>query len=394
MSRLKKNNNFIPYGHQDITEDDIKHVIEVLKSDYLTQGPQIELFENSLKEYTKAKYCTALSNATAALHLSCRALGVNKDDIVWTSPISFVASANCALYCGAKIDFVDINADTFNMCPQKLIVKLKKANKSGKLPKVIIPVHMAGQSCQMEQIYQIASEYGVKIIEDASHAMGGKYKGSPVGNCLYSDITVFSFHPVKIITTGEGGATLTNYKDIDKKIKILRSHGIIKNKNDLKEQRYGPWYYEQNELGYNYRISDIHCALGVSQLRKLDNYIQKRHRIAESYNKYLSDTEVEIPTLDNNVYSSFHLYIIQLKEKDRNIHFKIFNFLRSCNIGVNLHYFPIHLQPYYRKMGFKEGMFPDAEAYWQRSISLPIFPSLKNREQIFIIERLKESFTI
>ena len=386
----KKNKLFIPYGCQHITEDDIKSVINVLRSDYLTQGPIIDKFENAIKNYTGAKYCTVTSNATAALHLSCRVLDLSKDDIVWTSPISFVASANCALYCGAKIDFVDIDPDTFNMCPRELEKKLQKANKNRKVPKIIIVVHMAGQSSQMKEIYQIAHRYNVKIIEDASHAIGGKYQGQPIGNCRFSDMTIFSFHPVKIITTGEGGAALTNNKSIDERIKLFKGHGIIKDKNKFIKKIYGPWYYEQHELGFNYRLSDIQCALGISQLKRIDNYIKVRHQIAKIYRNHLNDCNIKLPLQYKEVYSSFHLYIIQLKESNLQKHSGFFKKLRYHNIGVSLHYFPIHLQPYYQNMGFKVGMFPKAEDYWKRSISLPIFPKLDIERQKFIIDKVKE----
>ena len=382
--------DFIPYGRQNITQDDINKVVDVLNSNFITQGPFVEYFEDSIKNYIGSDYCTAVCNGTAALHLACRALEIGYGDIVWTSPISFVASANCVLYCRASIDFVDIDPHTFNMSPEKLEKKLQQAKKGNRLPKAIIPVHLAGQSCQMESIFRLAKQYDIKIIEDASHAIGGKYQGRPIGDCRYCDMAIFSFHPVKIITTGEGGAILTNNKKFDDKVKLLRSHGITKDGQKFISKNHGPWYYEQIDLGYNYRITDIHCALGIGQLQRIDYFIKQRNEIAKRYNIAFSNCNIKKPYQEQNCESSFHLYIIQLEKDEQKKHFEVFNLLRSNNIGVNLHYFPIHLQPYYKKMGFKEGMFPEAEKYWKKSMSLPIFPMMKLQDQLFIIDEIKE----
>lgn len=376
----------IPYGKQTVTEEDLRAVINVLKSDFLTQGPVVPNFENKLSEITGARHVTAVNSATSALHIACLALGVNSGDIVWTVPNTFVASANCALYCGAKIDFVDIDPETFNMSIDCLREKLKQADQIGKLPKVVIPVHLSGEPCDMVSINELAKEFGFKIIEDASHAVGGGYKTKSIGSSAYSDITIFSFHPVKIVTSGEGGAALTNCNKLDQKMKLLRSHGITRDNKLMSYQNENFWYYEQIDLGFNYRMSDIHAALGLSQLNRLDEYIQKRHQIAELYDKSFKNIPVKIPTRDAENLSALHLYVILVEELK---HKEIFHMLREKKIGVNLHYIPVHTQPYYRKLGFKWGDFPNAESYYRRAISLPIYPTLKSEQQNYVIDQLR-----
>lgn len=379
---------FIPYGRQHIDKQDIQIVIDVLQSDYLTQGPLVPKFEEKLKSFCQTKYAYVVCNATAALHLACLVLNVGKNDIVWTTPNTFVASANCALYCGAKIDFVDICPKTYNMSVEALENKLIKAAKNKKLPKVVIPVDFAGQSCNMRKIKELSDQYGFKIIEDASHAIGGKYLDQPIGNCQYSDITVFSFHPVKIITTGEGGALLTNHAHLAKKITLLRTHGVTRDVELIQNTNEGAWYYEQIDLGYNYRITDIQCALGISQLEKLANFVMKRHRIADRYHKLLQSFPIITPYQSNDSYSSFHLYPIQLHNSKNRRH--VFNHLRQKNIGVNVHYIPVYLQPYYKKMGFKNNYCEEAEKYYSNAMSLPIYPDLTEEQQNFIVSTLTE----
>ncbi len=380
----------IPYGRQDISDEDISEAVKVLQSDYLTQGPEVPKFEESIREYVNSKYAYAVNSATSALHISCLALEVGKDDIVWTSANTFVASANCALYCGAKIDFVDIDCKTYNLCPEKLEEKLKIAKRRGKIPKVVIPVHLTGQSCDMEKIFQLSQEYGFKIIEDASHAIGAKYFDENVGSCKYSDITVFSFHPVKIITTAEGGIATTNQKSLAEKLDLFRSHGITKNKNFLKNNNDGPWYYEQIDIGYNYRMTDIHAALGISQINRIKSIIEKRHSIAERYSKELNGIPIFLPWQDPNQYSSFHLYVIRLDIKKASIsHKDFFIKMRESNILVNLHYIPVYFHPYYQKLGFEKGYCIEAENYYKSAVSIPIFPTLSNDDQSMVIETIK-----
>jgi len=364
----------IPYGRQDISQKDIDAVVEVLKSDFLTQGPQVPFFEKKVSEFTGAKFAYAMNSATSALHVACLALGVGKGDQVWTSPITFVASANAALYCGAQVDFVDIDDKTYNLCPEKLEQKLLEAERNGNLPKVVIPVHLTGQSCNMEKISGLSKKYGFKIIEDASHAIGGKYKGKPIGNCEYSDITIFSFHPVKIITTAEGGMALTNNEDLAKKMELLRSHGITRNEAMMKNKSHGPWYYEQIDLGYNYRMTELQAALGLSQMNRLEEFVANRHKVADFYNENLKNLPLILPYQDSDNYSAYHLYVIRLKLKEIKIsHLKVFNNLREKGVGVNLHYIPVYLQPYYSKLGFKNGYCKKAEEYYSEAISIPMY---------------------
>lgn len=372
----------IPYGKQSISKADIDYVVKVLKSDFLTQGPMVPKFEKKLTNSTKAPYALAINSATSGLHIACLALGVSPGDYVWTSPISFVASSNCALYCGANIDFVDIDPNTFNMSPTRLKEKLLKAKKNGTLPKVVIPVHLTGQSCQMNEIYKLGQEYGFSIIEDASHCIGARYNGKPVGSCEFSDITVFSFHPVKIITTAEGGACLTKCSELASKMTLLRSHGITRSQELMNEESHGGWYYQQIELGFNYRMTELQAALGVSQMDRLESFITRRHQLARRYNTLLSDLPLRLPYQHPDSNSSWHLYVIQPDfDKIKKSHKQIFSDLRKSGLGVNLHYIPIHMQPYYKNLGFNKGDFPKAEEYYNKSISIPLFHSMTNSQQ-------------
>ena len=378
----------IPYSCQSISEDDIDAVVKVLRAELLTQGPTIPLFENAICDYTGSKYGVAVNSATSALHIACLALGLGEGDILWTTPNSFVASSNCALYCNAKVDFVDIDPSTWNMCVDALEQKLINAKKRNLLPKIIIPVHLCGLSCDMEKIQKLSEEYGFYIIEDASHAIGGYYKGKPIGSGYYSDITVFSFHPVKIITAGEGGMAMTNNKDLATKMGLYRSHGITRDGNLMHATPDGPWYYEQVDLGYNYRLTDIHAALGLSQFKKVDKFVQKRNDIANRYYMSLQKLPIISQLRPDNYYSAMHLYVIRLQlDKLERSHLEIFNELRN-DILVNLHYMPIHLQPWYKKMGFRNGDFPNAELYYKEAISIPCFPDLTGDQFDFVIEKL------
>ena len=372
----------IPYGRQDITKKDIESVVEVLHSDFLTQGPVVPEFEEVVSEYCGVEYAVAVNSATSALHLACLALGLGEGDWLWTSPISFVASANCGLYCGAKIDFIDIDPKTYNLSPQESEKKLIKAEKEGRLPKIVIPVHFAGQSCEMEKIYQLSQKYGFKIIEDASHAIGGKYQDKPIGNCQYSDITVFSFHPVKIITTGEGGMAVTNSAKLTEKMQLLRSHGITRDNLLMTKDPEGSWYYQQIDLGYNYRITDIQASLGVSQIKRVDEFIKKRYQIKSHYDKQLVNLPVTLPFQSKESYSSLHLYPIQVNfDEVSKTQKQLFTEMRNNGIGVNLHYIPIYLQPYYQNLGFNKGYCPNAEHYYSRAMSIPIFHSMTSSQQ-------------
>ena len=380
--------NYIPYGKQCIDKDDIDAVVSVLKSEWLTQGPAIVEFERGLAAYTGSTYAVAVSNGTAALHLACMALGLGKGDILWTTPNTFVASANCGLYCGAEIDFVDIELEYYNMCVIALEEKLKLADKIGKLPKVVVPVHFAGQPCDMQTIKRLSEKYGFYVIEDACHAIGATYKNNKVGNCQYSDMTVFSFHPVKIITAGEGGAVVTNNPDLYEKVLQLRTHGITK---DIKKisQDHGPWYYEQQYLGFNYRITDIQAALGLSQLSKIDKFIAARHIVLEKYQEILSDLPLLLPKQKSDNLSSLHLYPILVKDVE--VRRELFEHLREHNIGVNVHYIPVYKQPFYQKLGFAIDYCSCAEYYYNREITLPMFPDLNQLQIDYIAECIKSA---
>ncbi len=377
----------IPYGRQDINQADIDAVVEVLRSDFLTQGPSVPAFEKSVATYCGVQHAVAVNSATSALHIACLALGVGKGDVVWTTPITFVASANCALYCGATVDFVDIDPLTYNISVDRLAEKLSQAEKSGNLPKVVIPVHLCGQPCDMVSIQALSKQYGFKTIEDASHAVGGKYKGEPIGNCRYSDITVFSFHPVKIITTGEGGMALTNDPVVANQMMRLRSHGITRDSAEMTHAPDGPWYYQQIDLGYNYRMADVQAALGSSQMRRLDEFVTKRHVCARLYDELFADLPVITPWQHADGYSSFHLYVIRL-DLNALSHREVFERLRTNGIGVNLHYIPVYRQPYYARMGFSPADFPEAERYYAGAISLPIYPTLKEEQQLNVVRWL------
>lgn len=379
----------IPYSRQSINEADIEAVINTLRSNFLTQGPAVPAFEASVRNFVGSKYSIATSSATTALHLACLSLGVGPGDVVWTSAITFVASANCALYCGAKVDFIDIDLDSLNISEQALRYKLEDAQKNRVLPKVIIPVHMGGKSCNMQALYELSKEYGFAIIEDASHAIGGSYQSQKVGSCQYSDITVFSFHPVKIITSAEGGMAVTNDLSLAKKMQLLRSHGITRDQSDMVSLQDGPWYYEQIDLGFNYRMTDIQAALGLSQMTRLDNFVLKRNRIAQKYNKLLSNAPIFFQAIAKDVYSAYHLYVIQLNlELIASSHREVFNGLRNAGIEVNLHYIPVYLHPYYQKLGFTRGYCPNAEKYYSRAISLPMFSELTDEEQDWVVMQL------
>lgn len=382
----------IPYGKQNIVQDDIDAVVEVLKSDFLTQGPAIANFERKVAEHVDVRFALAVNSATSALHIACKSLGLGKGDWLWTTPNTFVASANCGLYCGAKVDFVDIDPKTYNLCAKKLEAKLIQAEREGCLPKVVVPVHLTGQPCDMQNIRQLGDRYGFSIIEDASHAIGGKYCGEPIGNCRFSDITVFSFHPVKIITTGEGGMAVTNDPELAKKMNLLRSHGITRDAELMTQPMDGPWYYQQVDLGFNYRMTDIQAALGYSQLNRLEQFVAKRHELANRYKELLSGLPITLPYQHEDSYSAYHLYVIRLKLENINAtHLQVFEALRAKQILANLHYIPVHTQPFYRNLGFKIGDFPEAERYYQEAISIPMHPALTDQEQMFVVQTISEA---
>jgi UDP-4-amino-4,6-dideoxy-N-acetyl-beta-L-altrosamine transaminase len=381
----------IPYGKQEITQQDIDAVVNVLKSDFLTQGPQVPAFEKALMSFTTAKHALAVNSATSALHIACLSLGLGEGDYLWTTPITFVASANCGLYCGAKVDFVDIDPATYNLCPVKLEEKLIAAEEEGKLPKVVVAVHLCGQPCDMKAINSLAKRYQFKVIEDASHAIGGRYFDSLVGSCQYSDITVFSFHPVKVVTTAEGGAALTNDDELAEKMALFRSHGVTRNPELMVGESHGGWYYQQIELGYNYRMTELQAALGVSQMTRLNDFVAARHALANRYNELLCDLPLRLPFQLPDTYSGLHLYVIRLKLGEiAKTHQVVFDELRANGVGVNLHYIPVHTQPYYQNMGFKVGDYTEAESYYQEAISLPMFHLMTYEQQDQVVSVLKD----
>lgn len=382
----------IPYGRQDITQADIDAVVGVLQSDFLTQGPMVPRFEQSVARHVGVEHAFAVNSATSALHIACLALGLGPGDLLWTSPITFVASANCGLYCGAQVDFVDIDPRTYNLCPQALERKLEQAEHEGRLPKVVVPVHLCGQPCDMQAIHALAQRYGFKVIEDASHAIGGKYQDDFIGNCHYSDITVLSFHPVKIITTAEGGMALTNNAELANKMALLRSHGITRDPALMTHESDGPWYYQQVDLGFNYRMTELQAALGVTQMERLDQYVARRHQLACRYDDLLANLPVTTPWQHPDSYSGLHLYVIRLQlDRVGKTHLQIFESLRELGIGVNLHYIPVHTQPYYQRMGFQAGDFPQAESYYTEAISLPMFQTMSEQQQDEVIAALRKA---
>ncbi|EAQ29445.1 DegT/DnrJ/EryC1/StrS aminotransferase [Erythrobacter sp. NAP1] len=380
--------DFIPYGRQSISDADIDAVVDVLRSDFLTQGPVVPAFENRVASMCGAAHAVAANSATSALHIACMALGVGPGDRVWTSPLTFVASSNAALYCGAEVDFVDVDERTFNMCPVRLAEKLERAAREGTLPKVVIPVHLTGQSCDMAAIHAAASKHGVRIIEDASHAIGGSFGDKPVGACEFSDIAVFSFHPVKIVTTGEGGMALTNSDELAELMRLDRSHGITRDAEMLEEHDPGPWYYEQHRLGFNYRMTDINAALGLSQMDRLTDFITRRREIARTYDEGFADVPVATPWQHPDAHSAWHLYVIRVAAEK---HRAVFSHLRDAGIGVNLHYIPVYLQPYYRRLGFEHGLCPNAESYYAEAISIPMFPTITPDQQARVMDEVAKA---
>jgi UDP-4-amino-4,6-dideoxy-N-acetyl-beta-L-altrosamine transaminase len=384
----------IPYGRQDITQADIDAVVAVLQSDFLTQGPMVPRFEETVAEHVGARHALAVNSATSALHIACLALGLGPNDYLWTTPITFVASANCGLYCGAQVDFVDIDPRTYNLCAQALAHKLERAERDGKLPKVVVAVHLCGQPCDMQAIHELAHRYEFKVIEDASHAIGGRYRGEFIGNCRYSDITVFSFHPVKIITTAEGGMALTNDAELAGKMALLRSHGITRDPELMTHYADGPWYYQQIDLGFNYRMTELQAALGATQMERLDHYVARRHQLARRYDELLAGLPVTTPWQHPDSYSGLHLYVIRLQlDKIDKTHRQIFESLRELGIGVNLHYIPVHTQPYYQRMGFQIGDFPEAECYYAQAISLPMFQTMSEEQQDDVAAAVRQAIT-
>ncbi len=378
----------IPYGRQEITDDDIEAVLSVLRSDFLTQGPVVPRFEQAVASYTSAAHAVAMNSATSALHVACLALGLEPGDTLWTTPITFVASANCALYCGARVDFVDIDPGTGNLSVERLTEKLEAAEKAGIMPKIVVPVHLCGLPCDMEAIHALSRRYGFRIIEDASHAIGAQYHDERVGSCRFSDITIFSFHPVKVITTGEGGMALTNDALLAERMSLLRSHGITRDAARMTREPDGPWYYQQIELGFNYRMTEMQAALGESQMARLDDYVARRHALADRYDAAFADLPLTLPTRPGESRSSLHLYVIRLQAVAE--HRRVFEALRTGGIGVNLHYIPVHTQPYYEKLGFRTGQFPVAERYYAEAISLPMYPTLPHADQDRVIGQIEE----
>jgi UDP-4-amino-4,6-dideoxy-N-acetyl-beta-L-altrosamine transaminase len=385
----------ISYGRQDITDADIEAVVAVLRSDFLTQGPMVPRFEREVAQRTGAKHALAMNSATSALHVACLALDLGPGDTLWTVPNTFVASANCARYCGAQVDFVDIDAQTWNLSVPALKAKLAEARRAGRLPKVLVPVHFGGQPTEQEEIAALAREYGFKIIEDASHAIGASRNGEPVGSCRWSDITVLSFHPVKIVTSAEGGMALTNDAELAEKMALLRSHGITRdaqrfvNEGEASNRSNpAPWYYEQQLLGLNYRLTDVHAALGASQVQRLEQYVERRNQLAHRYDEAFAGMPLQLPTVLAGNRSAFHLYVVRLK-RGAAAHRQAFDALRARGIGVNLHYIPVHLQPYYRGLGFAEGQFPEAEAHGQEAITLPLYAAMTDSMQDEVIAAVR-----
>ena len=382
----------IPYAKQEISDEDIDSVIEVLKSDFLTQGNKVPLFEDIISERVGAKYALAANSATSCLYLSCLSLGLSKEDILWTSPITYVASANCALYCGAEVDFVDIDPLTWNISVEILEEKLKTARKIKKVPKILVLVHLAGNPCDLQKVFDLSKEYGFSIIEDASHALGSKYSGEHIGSSVYSDISVFSFHPVKNITTGEGGMILTNNQKLSEKIHLYRSHGITRDTKKMINKEEGLWYYEQLLLGFNFRMSDIHAALGISQMNSLDKFISKRNELSQIYTEELKGLPLTIQRVRKEDLSAWHIFVIRLKLSELKLsRLEIYNSLRNKGIGVNVHYIPVHLHPFYKNLGFNKGDFPNSENYYDGAITIPMFTKLKKKEIKYVIQALKES---
>ena len=385
-------NRMIPYAKQDISDEDIDSVIEVLKSDFLTQGNKVPLFEDIISERVGAKYALAANSATSCLYLSCLSLGLSKEDILWTCTNSFVASANCALYCGAEVDFVDIDPLTWNISVEILEEKLKTARKIKKVPKILVLVHLAGNPCDLQKVFDLSKEYGFSIIEDASHALGSKYSGEHIGSSVYSDISVFSFHPVKNITTGEGGMILTNNQKLSEKIHLYRSHGITRDTKKMINKEEGLWYYEQLLLGFNFRMSDIHAALGISQMNSLDKFISKRNELSQIYTEELKGLPLTIQRVRKEDLSAWHIFVIRLKLSELKLsRLEIYNSLRNKGIGVNVHYIPVHLHPFYKNLGFNKGDFPNSENYYDGAITIPMFTKLKKKEIKYVIQALKES---
>jgi len=381
----------IPYGRQDISDDDVESVVAVLRSDWLTQGPVVPAFESDLAVRAGAPHAVAVNSATSALHLACLALGLGPGDWLWTSPITFVASANCGRYCGASVDFVDIDTRTYNMSVPALAEKLRQAKRAGRLPKIVVPVHFAGQPCELQAIRTLADEYGFHIVEDASHAVGAQYRGVPVGSCHYSDAAVFSFHPVKIVTTGEGGAVLTRDRTLASRLELLRSHGITRDAAAMEGPSEGPWYYQQVDLGFNYRMTDIQAALGRSQLRRLDPFLASRRRLVARYNELLADQPLILPWQHPDTASAWHLYVVQVDDsRTSRSRFEVFSALRAAGVGVNVHYIPVHRQPYYRKCSVT-GAMPAAEQYYRRALSLPLYAALTDVDQDQVIAALRDA---
>jgi UDP-4-amino-4,6-dideoxy-N-acetyl-beta-L-altrosamine transaminase len=384
----------IPYGRQSLDQADIDAVVEVLKSDWLTQGPVIERFEAAMAERCEAGFGVAVCNATAALHIACLAAGLGEGDRLWTSPNTFLASANCGRYCGADVDFVDIDPQTWNLDEVALAQKLEVAEREGRLPNVLVAVAFSGQSCDMRAIAALAQRYGFIVIEDASHAVGARYAGRPVGCGEFADMTVFSFHPVKIITTGEGGLVLTNRPELAERLRRLRSHGMTRDPAQMDEPSHGPWYYQQVELGFNYRITDMQAALGLSQLDKLDGFLARRRALVTRYQTLLADLPLTLPALQPEAESAWHLYVVRVQTERLCIsHREVFEGLRAAGIGVNVHYIPVHLQPYYRDLGFTPGDFPEAEAYYAQAISLPMYPAMTDAQQDLVVDQLRRSLS-